>query len=196
MITLELPPQTSAAAYAMAGRRDDYDDRDYDERDYHRGPPRGVPVQLAERPAPLRSRDLEDLWRRPATEERDRQVAFLRDDYGRTDDQPLVLRERKVETFRRARSPSMERVRTRIVEEPEVYRRQRERSPSPLYDRERMRSRERERTSVTVLERRRSPSSSPEPRVRVPREPPIIRAPPIHQEVITHHIHIDHGMCA
>ncbi|OBT80004.1 hypothetical protein VF21_01128 [Pseudogymnoascus sp. 05NY08] len=187
----------------MAGRRDDYDDRDY-----HRGPPRGAPVQLAERPAPLRSRDLEDLWRRPGAEERDRQVAFLQDDYGRVDDQPLVLRERKVETFRRhtpprARSPSMERVRTRIVDEPEVYRRERfverERSPSPLYDRERLPSpiRERERTSVRVVdrerERRRSPSSSPEPRARMPREPPVIRAPPIHQEIITHHRHIDHG---
>ncbi|OBT88235.1 hypothetical protein VE02_02795 [Pseudogymnoascus sp. 03VT05] len=194
----------------MAGRRDDYDD--YDDRDYQRGPPRGAPVQLAERPAPLRSRDLEDLWRRPGAEERDRQLAFLQDDYGRVDDQPLVLRERKVETFRRhtpprARSPSMERVRTRIVDEPEVYRRERfverererERSPSPLYDRERLPSpiRERERTSVRVVdrerERRRSPSSSPEPRARMPREPPAIRTPPIHQEIITHHRHIDHG---
>ncbi|OBT57406.1 hypothetical protein VE04_02575 [Pseudogymnoascus sp. 24MN13] len=42
----------------MAGRRDDYDDRDH-----LRGPPRGAPVELAERRAPLRSRDLEDLWR-------------------------------------------------------------------------------------------------------------------------------------
>jgi hypothetical protein len=200
----------------MAGRRDDYDERDY-ERDYHRGPPRGAPVQLAERPAPVRSRDLEDLWRRPA-EERERQVAFLQDDYARVEDQPLVLKGRKIETFRRhspprARSPSVERVRTRIVEErrspsPEMYRRERfverrrERSPSPLYDsdRERMPSpiHERERTSLRVVERererRRSLSSSPEPRARMPREPPAIRAPPIHQEIITHHRHIDHGM--
>jgi hypothetical protein len=28
----------------------------------------------------------------------------------------------------------------------------------------------------------------------MPREPPVIRAPPIHQEIITHHRHIDHGM--
>ncbi|KFY00378.1 hypothetical protein V490_01381 [Pseudogymnoascus sp. VKM F-3557] len=213
--TLNLRPHTSTASYAMAGRRDDYDERDY-ERDYHRGPPRGAPVQLAERPAPLRSRDLEDLWRRPA-EERERQVAFLQDDYARAEDQPLVLKGRKVETFRRhspprARSPSLERVRTRIVEErrsptPEMYRRERfverrrERSPSPLYDsdRERMPSpiHERERTSLRVVERererRRSPSSSPEPRARMPREPPVIRAPPIHQEIITHHRHIDHG---
>lgn len=183
----------------MAGRRDDYDDRDYHERDYHRGPPRGAPVQLAERPAPVRSRDLEDLWRRPAAEERDRQVAFLQDDYRRVEDQPLVLKRREVETFRRhspprARSPSVERVRTRFVD------RERERSSSPLYDSDRIPSpiHERERTSVRVVERererRRSRSSSPEPRARMPREPPVIRAPPIHQDIITHHRHIDHGM--
>lgn len=250
----------------MTGRYVD----DYEERDYYREPPR-APVQVAERPAPMRSRDLEDLWRRPA-DDRDRQVAFLQDDYARTDEQPLVLRGRKVETYQRPirRSPSRgrsqsiehERVRTRVVEkererspspvertrvryvqqerqrspspvertrvrvaerqrelspEPEIYRRERyvererERSPSPLYDREQIRtmtrtverrerspSPERERTSVRVVqrerERQRSRSSSAASSIRMPPEPHIIRAPPIHQEIITHHRHIDHGI--
>lgn len=85
------------------------------------------------------------------------------------------------DTRERYREPSVERVRTttRTVE------RERERSPSPLPDRETI------RTRVVERERRRSPSieSSPSP----PPEPPIIRAPPIHQEIITHHRHIDHG---
>jgi len=247
----------------MAGRRVEYEERDYYQ------PPPSRPVQVAERPAPVRPRDLEDLYRRPA-DGRDRQVAFLRDDYGPGEQQPLVLRERKVETFQRPiryRSPSVEHVRTRYVErspslererertrvryvddssrspslerdrtrvevverqwerspEPEIYRRERyverererERSPSPLYDREKIRTTtrtvergrerspsplpQRDRTSIRVVhrerERRRSVSSSSASSVRgSPVEPPIIRAPPIHQEIITHHRHIDHGM--
>ncbi|KAK2756565.1 hypothetical protein FQN54_005458 [Arachnomyces sp. PD_36] len=41
-------------------------------------------------------------------------------------------------------------------------------------------------------ERGRSRSSSPESAPEPP-EPPTVRAPPIHQDVITHHKHIDHG---
>ena len=96
----------------------------------------------------------------------------------------------------------------------------RERTPSPVYnDRERVTTRTREivrqrsptpppvtretTTNIRVTERERemvrvpSPSPSPEPEpepVRmVPVEQPIVRAPPIHQEIITHHRHIDHG---
>jgi hypothetical protein len=84
---------------------------------------------------------------------------------------PIRYRERVVE---RARSPSPIRVRERIVE------RERERSPSPPPF-------ERVRTRITERETRApSPSPSPSP-------PPPIRAPPIHQEIITHHRHIDHG---
>ncbi|KAI9743798.1 MAG: hypothetical protein M1818_002532 [Claussenomyces sp. TS43310] len=123
----------------------------------------------------------------------------------------VVERERSPEPERprfriveRARTPepSLERVRTRIVEKRErtpspppererirtttrIVERERERSPSPPPERERIRIVEREK------ERPRSPSpeSSPSP----PPEPPVIRAPPIHQEIITHHRHIDHG---
>jgi hypothetical protein len=83
------------------------------------------------------------------------------------------LRARVIETRERVRerSPSPVRIRERYIE--------RQRSPSPV-DRVRIRNIERE----TV--RRPSPSPSPPP-------PAPIRAPPIHQEVITHHRHIDHG---
>lgn len=102
---------------------------------------------------------------------------------------PDRLRARVIETRERVRerSPSPIRYRERIVE--------RERSPSPVRFRERIVERERSpspqfqtvRTRVTERETRApSPSPSPSP-------PPAIRAPPIHQEIITHHRHIDHG---
>lgn len=94
----------------------------------------------------------------------------------------------------------------------------RERTPSPVYaDRERVTTRTREvvrarsptpppvtretTTNIRVTEREReivrvpspSPSPEPEPVRMVPVEQPIVRAPPIHQEIITHHRHIDHG---
>lgn len=49
--------------------------------------------------------------------------------------------------------------------------------------------REREREEIIIRKHSHSRSPSPE---SLP-EPPIIRAQPIHQEVITHHRHIDHG---
>lgn len=103
---------------------------------------------------------------------------------------PDRLRARVIETRERVRerSPSPIRYRERVIE--------RERSPSPVRFRERIIERERSlspppiqtiRTRVTERETRApSPSPSPSP-------PPSIRAPPIHQEIITHHRHIDHG---
>jgi hypothetical protein len=93
--------------------------------------------------------------------------------------------------------PPPERLRARVVETRE---RIRERSPSPVrVVRERIVERERERTpspqpvervrirNISREVRKPSPSPSPSP-------PPSIRAPPIHQEIITHHRHIDHGI--
>ncbi|PGH36612.1 hypothetical protein GX50_00471 [[Emmonsia] crescens] len=44
-----------------------------------------------------------------------------------------------------------------------------------------------------IIRRREESSSSSEVSSHNPIEPPSIRAPPIHQEMITHHRHIDHG---
>ncbi len=98
---------------------------------------------------------------------------------------PERLRARVVETRERIRErspdppPPVRVVRERFVE------RERERSPSPQQiDRVRIRNVERD---IQVREPTPSPSPSPP-------TPPAIRAPPIHQEIITHHRHIDHGM--
>lgn len=211
-----------------------YDEREYYSREDVRGPP---PVRVRER-----DREYEEVDTYIRRErEPDRRPEFLRDDYGRTEGGPLVLRERQTETFerpieRRPRSPSpvrireriiererspslppVERIRSRVVERErersltppdrlrarviETRERVRERSPSPVRVRERIIERERrERTPSPAREERiritetretrreRTPSPSPSPS-----PPPSIRAPPIHQEIITHHRHIDHG---
>lgn len=95
--------------------------------------------------------------------------------------------------YERSRERSSEHREARIVE------RERDRYvPAPRSTRARERSPslvDEERIQITRTSRRRSPSSessvSPAP---VP-EPQIIRAPPIHQEIITHHRHVDHGEC-
>jgi hypothetical protein len=214
----------------------------YEERDtyYREGPPPPPP------PAQVRVREREPVYEEDVYIRREREGSrpeFLRDDYGRNDTGPLVVRERKTETITRPRPrspspavrvreriierepspPPVERVRTRVVEReirerspsppPERLRRRvvetteriRERSPSPIRYRERIIERERERSLSPApavervritrnFERERSPTPSPSP----PRSltPPTIRAPPIHQEIITHHRHIDHGMYA
>ncbi|PMD19864.1 hypothetical protein NA56DRAFT_189413 [Hyaloscypha hepaticicola] len=214
----------------------------YEERDtyYREGPP-PPPAQVR-----VREREREPVYEEEVYVRREREGSrpeFLRDDYGRNDTGPLVLRERQSETVTRPRPrspspapavrireriierepspPPVERVRTRVVERetrqrspsppPERLRRRvvetteriRERSPSPIRYRERIVERERERErSISPevvervritrnVERQRSPTPSPSP----PRSitPPLIRAPPIHQEIITHHRHIDHG---
>lgn len=56
--------------------------------------------------------------------------------------------------------------------------------------------REREREEIIIRRhdsRSSSPASTRAPSVRPPPEPQVINAPAIHQEVITHHRHIDHG---
>jgi hypothetical protein len=220
-----------------------------EERDtYYResGPPPPPPPQVR-----VREREPvyeEDVYIRREREREGPRPEFLRDDYGRNDTGPLVLRERKTETITRPRPrspspapsvrvreriiereepspPPLERVRTRVVERetrqrspsppPERLRarvvetreRIRERSPSPIRYRERIIERERERerspSPAPVVERvritrnfERQPSPSPSPSPPRSLTPPPIRAPPIHQEIITHHRHIDHGMYA
>jgi hypothetical protein len=73
---------------------------------------------------------------------------------------------------------------------------EKERRPSPIHTREKLVERERspspppfEAFRTRVVEREtRAPSPSPSPS-----PPPSMRAPPIHQETITHYRHADHG---
>ncbi|TVY44642.1 hypothetical protein LSUB1_G001832 [Lachnellula subtilissima] len=108
---------------------------------------------------------------------------------------PERLRARVVETRERIRERSPSPVRS--VYRERVVERERTPSPPPVRIRERIVERERERSPspprvenirIRNFERRPSPSPSPSPS-----PPPTIRAPPIHQEIITHHRHIDHG---
>ncbi|KUJ08205.1 uncharacterized protein LY89DRAFT_337904 [Mollisia scopiformis] len=215
----------------MSRRGDVYEERDYYSREEVRAPPVRV-----------RERDYEETDVFTRRSERGSRPDFLREDFGRGEAGPLVIRERDTEIInrpeRRPRSPSPvrireriierspprqeeERIRTRVVErerrEPspppperlrarviETRERIRERSPSPVRIRERIveRERERERTPsppqvervrIRNIEREiRQPSPEPSPSPSPP-PPPAIRAPPIHQEIITHHRHIDHG---
>ncbi|KAH8752955.1 hypothetical protein BGZ57DRAFT_94732 [Hyaloscypha finlandica] len=142
-----------------------------EEREYYRdGPPPPPPP-----PAQVRTRERDRVYEEEDVyirrEREGTRPEFLRDDYGRNDTGPMVLRERKTETVTRprprspspirtvrvqeriiARSPSpppVERVRTRVVE-----RETRQRSPSPAP--ERLRSR-----VVETRERIRERSPSP-----------------------------------
>ena len=63
-------------------------------------------------------------------------------------------------------------------------------------EREGRNGRDREREEIIIRRhesRSPSPASTLAPSVRPPPEAPVINAPAIHQEVITHHRHIDHG---
>lgn len=112
---------------------------------------------------------------------------------------PERLRARVVETRERVREPSPPSP-PRTVYRERVVERERTPSPPPVRIRERIIERERERSPsppriekirISNFERERRPSPSPSPSPSPP--PPIVRAPPIHQEIITHHRHIDHG---
>lgn len=153
---------------------------------------------------------------------RDRTPTFLREGVRRAEPGPMVLRRREVESFdRHARSPSpppriieerivrrarsdssppRERSRTRIIEtERTVSPVRRRRSPSPtvrFVERRRERSCspddddddvvDHEHIRIVERERGRSPERSPSP-------PPVIKAPTVEREVITHYTDIDHG---
>ncbi len=117
-----------------------------EEREYYREGPPPAQVRTRERD---RVYEEEDVYIR--REREGGRPEFLRDDYGRNDTGPLVLRERKTETITkpRPRSPSPARsvrIQERIIE--------REPSPPPI---------ERVRTRVVEREtRQRSPSPPPE----------------------------------
>ena len=117
-----------------------------EEREYYREGPPPAQVRTRERD---RVYEEEDVYIR--REREGSRPEFLRDDYGRNDTGPLVLRERKTETITRPRprSPSPTRsvrIQERIIE--------REPSPPPI---------ERVRTRVVEREtRQRSPSPPPE----------------------------------
>ncbi|KAH8816786.1 hypothetical protein F5884DRAFT_234110 [Xylogone sp. PMI_703] len=186
---------------------------DFEERDYYsdRGPS-GVRI---------RERDVEevDTYRRERLPHF-MQSDFRREEQGplvlrsrphERSPSEVRISERFVER-ERSPSPERERVRARVVErrerEPSQVRRvietrerirERERSPSPpVVVRERLVERLKspspppvERIRTRIIEReKKEPSPSPSPS---PPPPAPIIAPPIHQEIITHHRHIDHG---
>lgn len=148
----------------------------------------------------LRGRDAGPLERRPraASEvrirERDERIVE------RPAQDRVRIREMAVE--RREPSPPQERLRARVTETTQRYR---ERSPSPVrVVRETFRERELprprslsppniERLRIRTNEREQVRAPSPSPSPSPPPAPPAIQAPPIHQEIITHHRHIDHG---
>lgn len=108
-------------------------------------------------------RDLDYALVRPMSRERERSTV-RRDD---TETDEIIIR--REEKDRRGRSSNREREREEII-----ITRERSRSPPPSP----------------------SPSPSPAPSSRAPAPPPepqIVYAPQIHQEVITHHRHVDHG---
>ncbi|OAA54177.1 hypothetical protein ISF_08404 [Cordyceps fumosorosea ARSEF 2679] len=191
---------------------------DFEEADYMSQPSRGRgggdQVRVMERE--------HDVYM--ADQHRDRTPAFLREGGRRAEPGPMVLRRREVESFDRHRSPSppprrileerivrrarsesppaRERSRTRIVEtERTVSPVRRRSSPSPTVRFVERVVRERsptppsseidhERIRIVERERGRSPERSPSPSP----PPPVIKAPTIEREVITHYTDIDHGV--
>lgn len=190
---------------------------DFEEADYMSAPSRsrggGNDVRVMER-------DREhDVY---IDQHRDRTPSFLRENIRRPEPGPMVLRRREVESFdrhrsrsptppparvveerivRRARSESpphaREHSRTRIVETERTVSPQR-RSPSPVVrfvehrrrERERSPSEDLEHDHIRIIERERERGRSPE---RSPSPPPVVRAPTIEREVITHYTDVDHG---
>lgn len=173
-------------------------DRDYEEIDFIRrerrepdrrldflredyGKNEGGTLVVRERDKDIFSRPLERRPRSPSPV-RYREKIIERERERSTSPPPQQLRARVIETRERIpvreRSPSPVRYRERIIE------RERGRSPSPVRS---------ERIRITETREERRPSRSPSPSPSPSPPPPIIRAPPIHQEVITHHRHIDHG---
>jgi hypothetical protein len=143
---------------------------------------------------------LPDLGSAEADPMRRRVLNKLGSDSSSDDDSSIIPRNRRPEyrypSYDLSPSPPSQRLRTRVIKTRE---RGQPRSPSPVLYRvyygereigessqERIRARTIQRESFSSFSSF-SPSPSPSP------YPPPLRAPLIHQEIITHYQHIDHG---
>lgn len=192
---------------------------EFEERDYYGGPRSDYRGESSR--APVRTLVRDDPGNSfERTRESDRMPAFLRENAGRTEAGPMVLRERDSETTERYynRSPSPIRVR-----EERMVRTTRSDSPPPVHehDHERIKVIERDRVRSPSITRARSSSPKevrfverPPPRSpsvgerehirivetererlpsRSPSPPPVVKQPVIEREVITHYTDVDHG---
>ncbi|KAG5993052.1 hypothetical protein E4U54_003482 [Claviceps lovelessii] len=139
---------------------------EFEERDYYAAPRRSDP-----RFDNVEYRPHRVMTRSPPASVRDRESgpSFLREDLGRAEAGPMVLRKRDVETWdRRPRSPSPVRVREeRLVRRPRsesphfhghAHSHEHEHSRTRVVERQRERERERVRSPSVERRRRRSPS--------------------------------------
>jgi len=165
-------------------RRDERDrPRDFVDRDVSR---EEVMIRRGERERPReveRDFEREDILIRRGERDRPREIER---DFERED---ILIRRGE-----RDRPREYERERDYVRSRPVTRSRSREREEIIIRKDERDGARgkgEESRDEIIIrIEKERSPS--PTTTIAAP-EPPIIRAPPIHQEVITHHRHIDHG---
>ncbi len=138
-----------------------------------------------ERERPVkREVEREEYVYRPRERERSREPTYEKEE--------IVVRRGERE---RPRTPAYER------DEIVVRRGERERPKAVAYEKEeitvrrgeRERPRERDYEQEEIIIRRSEREKEPEPEPEPVLVPEPIRAPPIHQEIITHHRHIDHG---
>ncbi|KAK5019370.1 hypothetical protein LTR16_000635 [Cryomyces antarcticus] len=121
---------------------------------------------------------------RPRPREVEREEVDIQIRRGEREERPAA-REVDRELVIRRREPSLPPPIIAREREEYVYRRRKPETPPP---------REVEKEEIIIRRRERSPPAAPSP-VREPSPPPPepIRKPPVIQEIITHHRHIDHG---
>ena len=156
-----------------------------------RGPP--VNREYEREDVAIRRRDFErddyiSRRERPAEREYEKDEVIVRHNHG----EKAREFERERDDYRhRPISHERERSRPRTDEREEIIIRRDERDKSRG-----RRDTDRDRDEIIIRRHEeRHRSSSPES-VSEPPEPPIVRAPPIHQDVVTHHRHVDHGECS
>lgn len=133
----------------------------------------------------------------PARTEVDRREIIIRREQSETDDRSHVPRRRYDDDFALSRPKSHERARGRshssASEEEIIFRREEREGRRGEESRQeiiiRKSSRSRSPSPATTVSSRPAPVQEPAPAP----QPQVIYAPQIHQEVITHHRHIDHG---